>query len=725
MPTAETSSWVEIRRQKTGFVLTVSAWVLLAIASWAWNEFQIRRLTGASTLDAASPFAWVPTANLLCHLAVGGLGALIIGAAYRHLRRRGTALQESEERYRLISSVATDYVFSSLLAPDGRLVLRWVAGAFTEITGYAFDDYVARGGWRAMVHPGDLAQDARDLAVLQSNRPLRSELRTLAKDGSVVWVEVSAHPLWDARHNRLAGIYGAVKNITRRKQAEAETQATYETLRQFVDSVPAFAAYVDRDERYQFVNRFYEEWFKQPRDYFVGRRLEDVHRPGTFATMQPYSRKALAGQTVRYEHEMTGRDGRYYCFDVHYIPRRGSASAVEGYFTLVFDITERLLRDRQLLRTQRLESVGRLASGIAHDLNNVLAPMLMGPDLLLDSIHTPAERRLLELIKSSAARGADMLRQLLMFGRGEADEYHDLQLGPLIREMLKIVEQTFPKNIYVNQRIAPDLPVVHGNVTHLHQVLLNLCINARDAMPEGGRLLLTAQVENVTDDLARNNAPARTGPHVVLGVEDTGTGIPSEILDKIFDPYFSTKPSGKGTGLGLSTVLGIVRNHGGFIRVNSQPGRGTRFQVYLPAYPPGQPDAAAPQAARHAQGHGESILLVDDEESSRLVARQTLEHNGYRVHEARNGAEALSIYERDPAGIQLLITDLMMPAMDGVTLLRRLREITPTIKAIAITGGLSRAEMERVMEAESAGFILKPFDAAVLLEAVWRALHPR
>ena len=629
----------------------------------------------------------------------------------------------NEERYRLISSVATDYVFSSAVEPDGRLTLQWVAGAFEQITGYAFEEYVARGGWRATVHPDDRAQDDRDMDTLRSNRDLRSELRTLAKDGRVVWVEVAAHPVWDEKQNRLAGIYGAVKDVTRRKQAEAETQATYDTLNAFVDSVPAFGAFVDTEERYQFVNRYHENWFKDSRTHFVGRRLAEVHRPSTYAVMRPYSLRALAGESVRYEHEMTGRDGKYYCFDVQYIPRRASDGTVLGYFALVFDATERVLRDRQLLRTQRLESVGRLASGIAHDLNNILSPVLLGADLLLDSAREPGDRDLLEVIKTSAQRGAAILQQLLMFGRGEKEGLVVLHLEPLIREMLKIIAETFPKNVAVRPAIAPNLPAILGNVTHLHQVLMNLCINARDAMPDGGQLTLDAHVENVDDALAKSSAASAPGPHVVLGVADTGAGVPPEILDKIFDPFFTTKPMGKGTGLGLSTVLGIVRSHRGFIRVDSRPGQGTRFRIYLPAS--AEENAAGPalSAAAPPQGQGEGILLVDDEASARQVARQALEKHAYRVLEARNGEEALALYERDPAQIQLVLTDLMMPGMDGVALLRHLRRTTPDLKAIAMTGGLSPAEMAQALDAESTEFLFKPFGADDLLETVRRALR--
>ena len=629
----------------------------------------------------------------------------------------------NEERYRLISSVATDYVFSSALGPNGDLVLNWVAGAFEKITGYGFEEYVARGGWRAAVHPDDLAQDDRDLETLRTNRDLRSELRTLAKDGRVVWVEVSAHPVWDEKQNRLVGIYGAVKDVTRRKLAEAETQATYETLNAFVDSVPGFGAYVDAEERYRFVNRYHENWFKDSRRQFIGRRLEEVHRPSTYAVMRPYSRRALSGEAVRYEHEMTGRDGKYYCFDVQYVPRRASDGTVLGYFSLVFDVTERVLRDRQLLRTQRLESVGRLAGGIAHDLNNILSPVLMGADLLLDSVRDPGGRDLLAMIKSSAERGAAILRQLLMFGRGDEDGHVSLSLEPLIRDMLKIVAETFPKNVSVQSRVAPDLPAVLGNLTHLHQVLLNLCINARDAMPAGGRLTLDARRETVDADLAKACAAPAAGPHVVLEVADTGTGIPPGILDKIFDPFFTTKPAGQGTGLGLSTVLGLVRSHRGFIRVDSRPGAGTRFRIYLPAAPADGPAAAPAAAADLPAGHGEGILVVDDESAARDAVRQILVRHGYRATVVSSGEEALALYDRDPARFQLVITDLMMPGMDGAALLRHLRQSAPTLKAIAMTGGLSRAEMAQALEAESAEFLLKPFDAAVLLETVRRALR--
>ena len=629
----------------------------------------------------------------------------------------------SEERYRLISSVATDYVFSSAVEPDGRLQLQWVAGAFEKITGYAFEEYVARGGWRTTVHPDDRVQDDRDMETLRSNRDLRSELRTLSKSGQIVWVEVSAHPVWDEKQNRLAGIYGAVKDVTRRKQAEAETQATYETLNAFVDSVPAFGAFVDAEERYQFVNRFHENWFKDSRKHFIGRRLVEVHRPSTYAVMRPYSLRALAGEYVRYEHEMTGRDGQYYCFDVQYIPRRASDGTVLGYFALVFDVTERVLRDRQLLRTQRLESVGRLASGIAHDLNNILSPVLLGADLLLDTARDPDERNLLGMIKSSAQRGAAILQQLLMFGRGEKEGLIVLHLEPLIREMLKIIAETFPKSVAVRSFIVPDLPAILGNVTHLHQVLMNLCINARDAMPDGGQLTLDARVENVDDALAKSSAASATGPHVVLGVTDTGTGIPPDVLDKIFDPFFTTKPMGKGTGLGLSTVLGIVRSHRGFIRVDSRPGQGTRFRIYLPASTEVKTEVHSLSATALPNGQGEGILLVDDEASARQVARQTLEKHAYRVREARNGEEALALYESDPARIQLVLTDLMMPGMDGAALLRHLRRITPDLKAIAMTGGLSPAEMAQALDAESTEFLFKPFGADDLLETVRRALH--
>lgn len=703
-------------------VLAMVAWLVLVAASMAWCSLHVERIGSAalpgesSWLDRHGPLA-------VAHLVLGLTGLAALALAFRRLRRTHEALRQSENRFLLISSVAMDYVFSSAVEPDGCLGLQWVAGAFEEITGYTCEEYRARGGWRAMVHPADLEQDARDMQALQENRPLKTELRTIARDGRTVWVEVFAQPVWDEPHQRLAGICGAVRDITRRKQAEADLIATCDTLNQFVDSVPAFGAFVDLEERYQFVNRFHEEWFKKSRTHFVGRRLSEVHRPSTYAVMQPHSRKALGGERVRYEHEMTGRDGRYYCFDVQYLPRRDSDGRILGYFSLVFDITERVLRERQMLRIQRLESVGRLASGIAHDLNNILSPMLMGPEMLRETIRDPAALNILDLIESGARRGADILKQLLMFGRGGQEACTNLRVEPLIKEMVKIMRETFPRDIAVEYRLPADLPPILGNLTHLHQVLMNLCINARDAMPGGGKLALDARVEDVTPDLAKRHAASRPGPHVVLSVEDSGSGIPPEVLDKIFDPFFTTKPVGEGTGLGLSTVMGIVRTHEGFIRVESDPGRGTAFHLYFPACRETESPHAAPASAAPIKGHGERILLVDDEAQIRDLARRMLAQNGYRVLEAANGIEALALFESAPGEIDLVLTDLMMPAMDGTALIRRLREIQSGVKTVAITGGLSQPEMMQAIEAESDAFLLKPFDASVLLEVIHRVLQ--
>ena len=653
----------------------------------------------------------------------GAFGALSACACLLRLRRVSRNLAVVEERHRLVSSVALDYVFSSMLDPNNRLVLNWVSGAFEEITGFSFAEYVQRGGWRAALHPDDLSRDDADLETLRSNRPLKTELRTLAKDGRVVWVEVFAHPVWDPKLNRLAGIYGSVRDVSRRKRAELETLATFELLNQLVDSVPAFCSYVDSDEKYQFVNRYHENWFKDSRNRFIGRRLAEVHRPSTYAVMQPHSRRALAGDAVRYEHEMTGRDGKYYCFDVHYVPRRSGDGAVQGYFSLVFDVTERVLRDRQLLRSQRLESVGRLASGIAHDLNNILAPIMMGPELLRESVRDPAAAAILDMFESSARRGADILRQLLTFGRGESDALSPLRLAPLLNEMAKIVAETFPKNVSFSCRVPPDLPPVLGNVTQLHQVLLNLCINARDAMPSGGSLEVSASLELIGDSLAADLGAPAPGPYVVLRVSDSGTGIPPDVADKIFDPFFTTKPLGVGTGLGLSPVLGIVRGHHGFIRVDSRPGHGTSFFVHLPAAGDAACAVSPPPSPAPNKGNGEWILLVDDEESSRQVARHILERNGYRVAEASDGREGLAAFQRDPDRFALVLADLIMPAMDGVEMLRRIKAVSPRAKAIAVSGGLSKEEMAQALECDSFAFLVKPFEANALLDSVRRAIH--
>jgi nitrogen-specific signal transduction histidine kinase/ActR/RegA family two-component response regulator len=387
------------------------------------------------------------------------------------------------------------------------------------------------------------------------------------------------------------------------------------------------------------------------------------------------------------------------------------------------DITERKKLEEQLLRAQRMEGIGTLAGGIAHDLNNALGPILLSIELLRNRFRDPSSQELLEVIAGSAQRGADMVRQVLSFARGYEGERIGVQVRHLVREMEKMARETFPGNIHVTSEVAPDLAEVSGDPTQLHQVLLNLCVNARDAMPNGGELILSAENTEVDAHYAGLNPGMQAGPYVLMRVEDTGTGIPPEIVTQIFDPFFTTKEVGKGTGLGLSTSLAIVKSHGGFLHVYSEPGRGTTFKVYLPARAETSTEVIAREESDGMpRGHGELVLVIDDEHFVREITRQTLEEYGYKVLLAESGAEAAILFADHLEKNPVVITDMRMPVMDGAATIQVLRRLKPDVRIIAVSG---LSVNGRVAQAASLGvshFLPKPYTARSLLEMLRKVI---
>ena len=375
------------------------------------------------------------------------------------------------------------------------------------------------------------------------------------------------------------------------------------------------------------------------------------------------------------------------------------------------------------LRNQRLESLGTLAGGIAHDLNNVLAPILMSIALLRLKMNDDSGKRLLATLEVNAERGAQLVRQVLAFGRGAEGHKTIVRPMKIAREIEQIVGDTFPKSIRFELESGPDQGCVTGDSTQLHQVLLNLCVNARDAMPSGGTI--TLRIENLTlnEAQAAANPGSTPGPYVAISVSDTGSGIPPAIRDRIFEPFFTTKDIGKGTGLGLSTSLGIVQGHGGFITVASEVGRGSSFKIHLPATPEPAALVITPvEAPGLPRGHNELILLVDDEEPILNVAKTTLERFGYRVVVATDGSAAVALYALHREAIAAVVTDMAMPIMDGPAMAIALRAINPAIKIIGSSGLGASGGSSVAANAGVSDFIAKPYSAETLLQAIARVL---
>lgn len=349
----------------------------------------------------------------------------------------------------------------------------------------------------------------------------------------------------------------------------------------------------------------------------------------------------------------------------------------------------------------------------------------MSLELLQLKFTDEESRKILTTIATSARRGADLVKQVLAFSRGIQGERVSVQMRHVVRELQGIVRQTFPKTITLQLEMAADLWTVPGHATQLHQVLMNLCVNARDAMPEGGKLGIRAANLILDREFAAMNPEASPGPHILLTVTDTGTGIPPEVRRRIFEPFFTTKEQGKGTGLGLATVLGIVKNHGGFVTVESEVGNGTQFGVYLPAERTAAIQAVTAAPEPLPTGQGELILVVDDELAIQRITQETLRLCGYRVLTAGDGAEAVALAAQHAQELRLLITDMMMPVMDGQMTARVARRLVPKVRIIGASGLVSEADETEPQKLGVDVFLRKPFTAEILVRTVAAVLDAK
>ena len=627
------------------------------------------------------------------------------------------ALREEEEWFRTVFENASDGLF--FLSESGEIVS--VNQAFAAMHGYSVAEILK------MTLAELNSPEGRRLSPERMRRILAGENLTFEvdhhhKQGHLFPLEVTASLV------ALSGkkyILASHRDITKRKRAEAALRAEERRYQALAEISPVGIFRADAQGQITYVN---PRWCQ-----IAGLSAKDALGEGWLSAVHPQDRERVAqgwyGATES-SHSLTA-DYRFIHSDTtvtsvmgQAVPEKNDAGRMIGYVGTITDVTEKKILESRLLRSQRLESVGRLASGIAHDLNNILAPMLMSAPVLRDAISDPDIRQLVDTIESSAIRGAGVIKQLLTFSRGVEGERVPVQLKSLVLDMLNIVRETFPKNIVAAKETPANAWLVRGDATQMHQILMNLCVNARDAMPDGGKLTLELENVEVNEAVASLNPGVSPGRYVALSVTDTGTGISPENLDKIFDPFFTTKEVGKGTGLGLSTVIGIVKSHGGFIQVNSRLGQGTQFKVYLPAGDTPKDSEKKLKLDPLARGQGELILLVDDEESIRRVARQTFERHGYHIIEASDGTHGLAQYKQHQSEVRLVITDLAMPFMDGPALIRALREINPKIKIIAMSGHQSRAAVGNLPLKSVQALLSKPFNAAELLKTLKQVLHP-
>jgi PAS domain S-box-containing protein len=546
------------------------------------------------------------------------------------------------------------------------------------------------------------------------------ELSQSTKGGNTIIVE--------SRRNLLSDEQGKPKsvliintNITERKQAALALAESEERFRQlaeqssqvfwFIGLNPHRVTYISPA-----VEKVYglkaEQIYQDPNIW-----CEAVH-PDDRVTVREVWEACLRGDTPRFEAEyrIVRPDQSVGIVMSSGTPIRNAGGEIVRIGGIAKDMTDRKRVEGQMLRTQRLESIGTLAGGVAHDLNNALAPILMSVELL--KMEYPDASKLIDMVETSAKRGADMVRQLLTFAKGVEGARLLIQPLHLLKEMEKIIKGTFPKDIQLRTAYNGPLQTILGDTTQLHQVLLNLCVNARDAMPNGGTLTLEAENAEIDAAYASSMPEAKPGSYVVWRVTDSGTGIPPEILERIFEPFFSTKGPEKGTGLGLSTVIGIVQSHGGFIRVYSVPGQGTTFAVYLPA-DGGKTEALDQERVPDAfRGNGELVLVADDEPAVRQAARAVLTALNFKVITAADGTEALIHVAEKRAELRAVLTDLHMPHMDGLSFVRVLKRMLPEVGIIVASGRLEERETKEFKSLGVSALLEKPFTQDKLVEAL-------
>jgi PAS domain S-box-containing protein len=612
--------------------------------------------------------------------------------------------------------------------------LVFIGADVKRITGYAPEELLSGAAkWKELIHPDDLdsvRQSFRE-AAHGKLRVLRVEYRVLHKDGGIRWLEDRRQLVYDP-DGKFAYVDGLLLDITDQKRSEEELRSTYEKLQAVVEASPLAITALDREGKVSMWNRAAERMTGWTEGEAIGMRLPIVpeEKMSEFQALLGRARggEPLSGVEVRRQK----KDGSPIDVSIWTSPLRDRRGEVTAIMAVLADVTgrrqmEEALRnsEEQLRQSQKMEAIGLLAGGIAHDFNNLLTAIRGYSDLLLQRLDGGSQmRRDVEEIRKAGERAASLTRQLLAFSRKQVLQPKVLDLNAVVAGMDNMLRRLIGEDIDLVAVLKPGLWNVRADPCQVEQVVMNLAVNARDAMPRGGKV--TIEIANVELDgpYVRRHAVVMPGPYVMLAISDTGTGMDEVTKSRLFEPFYTTKDKGKGTGLGLSTVYGIVKQSGGYIWAYSELGKGTAFKVYFPRFGSAGPEAAregAPGSAPHGR---ETVLVVEDEEVVRALVRDILEGSGYTVLTASDGEEAQSVGRGHNAAIHLIVTDVVMPRMGGREAAETLAPHLPGVKVLYMSGYTNEAIVRHGVLDPGIPFLEKPFTPDALLRKVRRVLDP-
>lgn len=641
--------------------------------------------------------------------------------AERALRKSETALRQSQHQYQSLADALPVGIFRT----DAQGHCVYVNRQWCNLTGIPFERSLSeeQGGSPSAnfvnaLHPDDRMHvlEAWQTA-LAGGLPFRLEFRFQHPEGAIVWVFGQALPE-RKQDGTILGYVGTITDISDRKFAQRRMREQAALLDVTTDAILVRGV----NGHISFWNKGAETLYGWSSEEAIGQSANQLLYPDELDDDEIYQTLMHKG-SWKGERQQITKTGQLITVMSRWTLVTHEQGQPNAILTVNTDITQAKQLEAQFLRAQRLESLGTLASGIAHDLNNILTPIYGVAELLAMQFpdvddHIQHE---FEILKNSAKRSSEIINQVLLFAKGLEGDRSLLSIRYLIKEIRSFIHKTFPKSIEIAVDIPKDIGSVKGDETQLHQVFMNLFVNARDAMPDGGKLMISATNLDLDPVSVSSHLDVETGPYILVTVTDTGMGIPADKLTRIFDPFFSTKQAQGGTGLGLSTVHGIIQSHGGFITVDTEVGKGTQFKVYLPAVR--TEEKTATEIMTLTSGQGEGILIVEDEAPIRDIAQKILESHNYKVIVAADGIDAIAQYTQHQESIQVVFMDMTMAALGGETAIQIMQRINPDIKVIAVSGLPSNEHIALSLGENVKAFLPKPYSSADLLNAIAEVLE--